>query len=94
MKISNEQQTIVEHLRNGFNVVVDAIAGSGKSTTIIAVAEAFPKKRFLQITYNAMLRKEFRQKLDEHGITNIDVHTFHSLYTRSMYRYGYSSYIV
>ena len=79
---SVEQNNIVSHLKQGHNVIVDAIAGSGKSTTIITVAKALPNKRFLQLTYNAMLRKEFRQTLEKQHIHNIDVHTFHSLGVR------------
>ena len=79
---SPEQTNILSHVRQGHNVIVDAIAGSGKSTTIITVAKALPTKRFLQLTYNAMLRKEFRQTLEDQDIHNIDVHTFHSLGVR------------
>ena len=78
VKVSPEQAFIVEHIAQGANVIVDAIAGSGKSTTILTVARAFPKLRFLQFTYNAMLRKEFKSKMEELNITNIEVHTYHS----------------
>ena len=75
---SEEQQLVCDHICLGENVVVDACAGSGKSTTILTVANALPKKRFLQITYNSMLRKEFKEKVVECGIDNIEVHTYHS----------------
>jgi AAA domain len=77
-KPSEEQQVICDHVVNGDNVIVNAVAGSGKSTSILTVANALPKKRFLQITYNAALRKEFKEKVDEVGLTNIEVHTYHS----------------
>lgn len=77
--MSNEQQLVCDHICNGENVVVDACAGSGKSTTILGIAKSLPKRRFLQITYNAMLRKEFKEKVIEHGLANIEVHTYHSL---------------
>ena len=35
-EVSNEQAIIIEHIKNGKNVVVDACAGSGKSTTILS----------------------------------------------------------
>lgn len=76
---SEEQQTVVNHMSNGHNVVVDACAGSGKSTTILSVAVAHPTKKILQITYNAALRKEFKEKVHEYGLNNVDVHTYHSL---------------
>lgn len=79
LNISHEQKIIYEHIKNGKNVIVDSIAGSGKSTTIINIAQLMPEKRFLHITYNSMLRKEFKQKVISLNLTNIEVHTYHSL---------------
>ena len=79
---SEEQQTVCDHMVAGDNVVVDACAGSGKSTTILSVARCLPKQRFLQVTYNAALRKEFQAKVQEYGLKNVDVHTYHSLAVR------------
>ena len=78
-KSSDEQQLIINHILNGNNVVVDACAGSGKSTTILLCAKAMPTKHFLQMTYNSALRKEVLLKTKEYNITNIEVHTYHSL---------------
>ena len=83
---SAEQQLVCDHICLGENVVVDACAGSGKSTTILTVANALPKKRFLQITYNAMLRKEFKEKVAECGLENIEVHTYHSFAVKYFFR--------
>ena len=77
-KPSEEQQTVCDHICRGDNVIVNAVAGPGKSTSILTVANALPKRSFLQITYNAALRKEFKEKVDELGLTNIEVHTYHS----------------
>ena len=76
---SEEQLTIIDHVKNGNNVVVDACAGSGKSTTILSAARLMPYKRFLLITYNKSLRKEIKEKITELGLENIVVHTYHSL---------------
>jgi hypothetical protein len=83
---SEEQQLVCNHICLGENVVVDACAGSGKSTTILTVARALPKKKFLQITYNAMLRKEFKEKVAECGLDNIEVHTYHSFAVKYFFR--------
>lgn len=77
--VSEEQQTIITHVIKGYNVAVDACAGSGKSTTILSTALALPHKRFLLITYNKSLRKEIQEKVVELGIKNVAVHTYHSL---------------
>jgi hypothetical protein len=76
---SYEQQIVINHLLDGDNVVVDSVSGSGKSTTILAAAEQLPDSRILQLTFNAMLRKEVQEKVKKRNIRNMTVHTFHSL---------------
>jgi hypothetical protein len=76
---SEEQQEVHAQLKRGVNVVVDACAGSGKSTTVLSLAKAMPRKQFLHITYNSMLRKEFQENVRKWQLTNLEVHTFHSL---------------
>lgn len=79
---SEEQRLAIQHILDGENVVLDAVAGSGKSTTILSLAQILPDKRILQITYNAMLRKEISAKIVNLEIRNLKVHTFHSLAVR------------
>ena len=76
---SSEQQEIINHIKQGRNVIVDACAGSGKSTTILSCAQQMQDKRFLQITYNSMLRMEIKEKVKQLRLKNITVHTYHSL---------------
>lgn len=76
---SEEQMAIINQVKEGNNVVVDACAGSGKSTTILSAASFMPKKRLLLITYNKSLRKEIKEKVAELGLENVVVHTYHSL---------------
>jgi len=76
---SDEQLNIIEQVKKGNNVIVDACAGSGKSTTILSTAKAIPTNRFLLITYNKSLRKEIQEKVTELQLENIVVHTYHSL---------------
>jgi hypothetical protein len=78
-EMSIEQYSIYEHIKSGKNVTVDACAGSGKSTTILSIAEKMPNHKFLQTTYNSMLRKEIKIKINELSIENLEVQTFHSL---------------
>lgn len=77
--VSEEQQKIIDVVSNGKNVIVDACAGSGKSTTILSTAKSQPHKQFLLITYNKSLRKEIQEKVRELDLTNVHVHTYHSL---------------
>ena len=78
---SVEQQLVVDTVKNGSNVVVDAVAGSGKTTTVLSIASAIPDKRIIQITFNAQLKFEVRTKATRLGLNNIKVHTYHSLAT-------------
>lgn len=80
--VSEEQQHIINHIVAGHNVVVDACAGSGKSTTILSMARCVPQLRVLQITYNSELRKDVKHQIEQLGISNVKVHTFHSLAVR------------
>jgi len=76
---SYEQQTAINHLLDGYNVVVDSVSGSGKSTTILSATQQMPASRILQITFNAMLRHEVSEKATQRELANLEVHTFHSL---------------
>ena len=86
---SEEQQKIIDYMTEGKNVVVDACAGSGKSTTILSLAHQMSNKKILQITYNSALRKEIRDKVREYGLKNITIHTYHSL---AVNYYSHTSY--
>jgi len=79
---SEEQQNIINKIKESKNVIVDACAGSGKSTTILSTAMQIPEKQILQLTYNATLRCEIKEKIKDLKLDNIIVHTFHSLAVR------------
>ena len=78
-KPSDEQKLISKNVKDGYNVIVNACAGSGKSSTVITVAKDLPKKSLLNIVFNSMLKLEFKEKLKTLNISNIEVHTFHSV---------------
>ena len=78
-EVSDEQKNVIEYIKSGVNVIVDACAGSGKSTTILSTAKDISDKQFLQMTYNSMLRHEVKEKIKAYDLNNIQVHTFHSL---------------
>ena len=50
MILSDEQQTILDTVKTGKNVVVDAVAGTGKTTLVLSIAEELPDKKILQMT--------------------------------------------
>ena len=70
VKLSKEQELIIE---SNSNIVVDAVAGSGKTTTILHMGLKYPNANIIQITYNNMLKREVRKKVSRLAITNMQV---------------------
>jgi hypothetical protein len=78
IKPSKEQQNIIDALDNtDINISVNAVAGSGKTTTLLFIASKFKNKKILQITYNKQLKNEVRKKVEH--LNNVDVQTYHGL---------------
>jgi DNA polymerase III delta prime subunit len=77
---SFEQEQIVNSVKNGNSVIVSAVAGSGKTTTVLCLAKAVFPKKILQITYNKLLKFDVRERVASESIKNVKVHTYHSLY--------------
>jgi hypothetical protein len=73
---SEEQQRIITATAAN-NVIVDSVAGSGKTTTILHIAHSYQPERILVLTYNRRLRLETRAKADELGLV-FTIHTYHS----------------
>lgn len=44
---SPEQELVIKAIKQGRNARVNAVAGSGKTTTILQVAQAFPDRKIL-----------------------------------------------
>ena len=80
--MSSEQSHIYDIVKEGYNAIVDACAGSGKSTTILSIATKMPHHNFILITYNSMLCEETRVKIGDLELENINVYTFHGLAVR------------
>jgi hypothetical protein len=79
---SAEQRALIQHVqsaKSGSRAATNAIAGAGKSTTIIGLAKARPDADFLSLTFNAQLRLEVKEAIAAAGLTNVEVHTYHSL---------------
>lgn len=85
--LNNEQTEIIYHVEDEENVIVDSVAGTGKTTVVLSTATKIKDKQFLQITYNKSLKHEVREKIEKENITNLRVHTYHSIaynyYSRS-----------
>lgn len=77
VRLTKEQQTVIREVTKGNNIVINAVAGSGKTTTIVSLAERMHEStEILILCYNNRLRAETMEKID---LPNVQVHTFHSL---------------
>ncbi|KAA8901316.1 P-loop containing nucleoside triphosphate hydrolase protein [Sphaerosporella brunnea] len=77
---SAEQQLAIDTLLNTrHNLIVDACAGSGKTTTILHLAAAAPREKFLVLVYNRRLMVETSERVQALGLQNVTVLNYHSL---------------
>lgn len=74
---SAEQMECIQNLKLGFNVNIEAVAGAGKSTTLLTFAQQAPTKKCLLLTYSKMLQTDVLDKVKLAGIHNLSVFTFH-----------------
>ena len=97
MRLTPEQRAVVEHA--GGHARVAAVAGSGKTTTMVArvlqlLARGVAPERILVLMFNRSAREDFQARLAAMapaGQTLPDVRTFHSLghrLTASLTRWG------
>lgn len=79
-KASEEQINVITYADS--NIIVDSVAGSGKTTTILHLAQtmsiANPYDLILLLTYNKKLKLETRKKIELLNLRNIEAHSYHS----------------
>lgn len=78
---SLEQENIIDLIQEN-HVIVDSVAGCGKTTTIIHAALRYPDKSFLVLMYNKRLKEESKQKIKALQLHNIEVQNFHSFFVK------------
>ncbi|MFY8004740.1 MAG: 3'-5' exonuclease [Chitinophagaceae bacterium] len=77
MQFTNEQTAI---LNNNASMIVNAVAGSGKTATLIAYAQQVPNnKKILYIAFNKSVKQEAEKAFQEKFIYHVQVETAHSL---------------
>ena len=75
---SDEQYQVIKYLKKDYNLIVDSVAGSGKTTTCLHVAKYFKDCKILLLTYNSRLKEETREKRDALKLDNLEVHSYHA----------------
>ena len=86
MNLTEEQQAVIA---TNYNLVINAVAGSGKTTTLIEYAKSRPASaRILYLAFNKTVKTEAVQKFTAAGLTNVKVETAHSLAYDSIVKPG------
>ncbi len=75
-----QQQAIIDAALAGQNVAVQALAGTGKTSTLRMVAESMPERRILYIAFNKTIAHEARQSMSG----NVTAVTFNAYARRQM----------
>jgi superfamily I DNA/RNA helicase len=85
-KPSKYQQAVYTYIEKGKgNAVISAVAGSGKSTTIVNALKIVPKdKKVLFLAFNKAIVEELKIKVG--NLENVEVSTLHSLGCRAVQR--------
>src|ERR1700675_1488430 len=92
MNLTKEQQTICQAARDlGVNssLKIQAFAGTGKTTTLAAIAESLPQSKFLYLVFNRAAADEAEFRMP----SNVSARTAHALAFRSV-GYVYRSRLV
>jgi hypothetical protein len=90
---SLEQQNIID-LLNDYNVIVDSVAGCGKTTTNLFIAKHYSNLNILLLTYNSKLKIETKERVKLHNINNLDVFSYHSFTVKYYNSKGYTDKII
>jgi superfamily I DNA/RNA helicase len=77
MQLTDEQKEIIASTGD---IKINAVAGSGKTTTILEYARARPEhKRMLYLAFNKSVKLEAQRRFQAAGLRNVRVETAHSL---------------
>jgi len=86
--LTREQVAIIDSTGN---IKINAVAGSGKTTTLIEYARARPGGKILYLAFNRAVKLEAEKKFAEKGVSNVRIETAHSLaFSRIVKGTGYT----
>lgn len=85
--LSKEQQNFVDKALQGYNILVDACIGSGKTTAIQVLCNMLPStRRVLYLTYNKLLKLDAKDKIRNY---NVHVQNYHGFAYGELVSRGY-----
>ena len=88
MELTKEQYDIINSTGN---IKINAVAGSGKTTTVIEYAKTRPAtSKILYLAFNKSVKLEAAKKFADKGLNNVKVETAHSLaYRHIVFKHEY-----
>jgi len=84
-KYTKEQKNIKDGIKKYSTIKVNALAGTGKTTTLVYIAKEYFNKKILYLAYNKGIEQEAKLKFPKH---NVDICTTHSLALRHIVKFG------
>ncbi|MBP7769991.1 MAG: ATP-dependent helicase [Aliarcobacter sp.] len=88
MKLTKEQEDIINSDKISFKI--NAVAGSGKTTTLLEYAKKNSHLRILYLAYNKSLQISLQEKLKDYNLPSMHISTIHSLAYNKIGAYNYS----
>lgn len=79
--LSAEQEAVLDALVQQYNVVVNSVAGSGKTSTMVSIAALLRHLRILILTFSKKLQVDTKKRAKREGL-KVDVFTFHGFCKR------------
>ncbi|MFD0427659.1 hypothetical protein ACFQ60_03940 [Streptomyces zhihengii] len=80
--LTEQQRAIIDAAQDGLNVAVQALAGTGKTSTMVALARRMPNRRITYLAFNSANAADARLKFA--GLRHVSVSTAHSLAARDL----------
>ena len=88
MNYTKEQEEIIYSKEPSFKI--NAVAGSGKTTTLLEYAKQNKHLKILYLAYNKSLQQSIQKKLSEYELSNMSISTIHSLAYNKIEAYRYT----
>lgn len=88
MILTKEQEEIINSDKLSFKI--NAVAGSGKTTTLLEYAKKNSHLKILYLAYNKSLQIQLQEKLKEYKLSHMAVSTIHSLAYNRIQAYQYN----
>jgi hypothetical protein len=88
MILTKEQEEIINSDKLSFKI--NAVAGSGKTTTLLEYAKKNSHLKILYLAYNKSLQTSLQDKLKEYNLPSMHISTIHSLAYNKIEAYNYT----